>query len=181
MVQSTTQNEIVDLNKEYTFFSWAAQGTVNPIAAERAEGVYFWDTSGKRYLDFNSQLMNVNIGHGNRKVIQAIKDQAEKLTYMYPGIATDPRGRLGEKLAEITPGTLKKTFFCLSGTEANESAIKIARQYSGRQKILGRFRAFHGQGFASQQAGGDPRRVPNEPGVGWVVNIHDPYRYRCLF
>ncbi len=181
MVQSTTQNEIVDLNKAYTFFSWEAQGAVNPIPAERAEGVYFWDTSGKRYLDFNSQLMNVNIGHGNHKVIQAIKDQAEKLTYMYPGIATDPRGRLGEKLAEITPGTLKKTFFSLSGTEANESAIKIARQYTGRQKILGRFRAFHGQGFASQQAGGDPRRIVNEPGVGWVVNFHDPYRYRCLF
>src|SRR5512143_2815970 len=123
MVSSATQSEIVDLNKEYTFFSWAVQGAVNPIPVERAEGVYFWDASGKRYLDFNSQLMNVNIGHGNRKVIEAIKAQAEQLTYMYPGIATDPRGRLGEKLAQITPGTLKKTFFSLSGTEANESAI----------------------------------------------------------
>jgi taurine--2-oxoglutarate transaminase len=178
---SVAQHDTVDLNKEYTFFSWAVQGAVDPIPVERAEGVYFWDTSGKRYLDFNSQLMDVNIGHGNRKVIQAIKDQAEKLPYVYPGIATDPRGRLGEKLAQITPKALKKTFFSVSGTEANESAIKIARLYTGRQKILGRFRSFHGQGFGAQEAGGDPRRIPNEPGVGWVVHVHDPYRYRCLF
>jgi taurine--2-oxoglutarate transaminase len=181
MVAPATSSEIVDLNREYTFFSWAVQGAVNPIPAVRADGVYFWDDAGKRYLDFNSQLMNVNIGHGNRKVIEAIKQQAETLSYMYPGIATDPRGRLGEKLAQITPGTLKKTFFSLSGTEANESAMKIARQYTGRQKILARFRSFHGQGFGAQQAGGDPRRIANEPGVGWVVHVHDPYRYRCLF
>ncbi len=173
--------DIIDLNKDYTFFSWAVQGAVNPIAATRAEGIYFWDVDGKRYIDFNSQLMNVNIGHGNRKVIEAIKQQAETLTYMVPGIATDPRGRLGEKLARITPSDLKKTFFSLSGTEANENAMKIARSYTGRQKILARFRAFHGQGFGAQQAGGDPRRLPNEPGVPWVVHIHDPYRYRCLF
>lgn len=181
MATPALQQEIIDLNREYTFFSWAVQGAVNPIPATRAEGIYFWDADGKRYIDFNSQLMNVNIGHGNRKVIEAIKEQAENLSYMYPGIATDPRGRLGERLAQITPGSLKKTFFSLSGTEANESAIKIAKQYSGRQKILARFRSFHGQGFGAQQAGGDPRRIPNEPGVGWVVHIHDPYRYRCLF
>ena len=181
MTAPTAQNEIIDLNKEYTFFSWAAQNTINPIAAVRGEGIYFWDADGKRYLDFNSQLMNVNVGHGNRHVIDAIKEQAETLSYMYPGIATDPRGRLGEKLAQITPGKLKKTFFSLSGTEANESAMKIARQYTGRQKILGRFRAFHGQGFGAQEAGGDPRRLANEPGVPWVVHFHDPYRYRCLF
>ena len=176
-----TQQQIVDLNREYTFFSWEVQGGVKPIPAVRAEGVYFWDADGKRYIDFNSQLMNVNIGHGNRHVIDAIKHQAETLSYMYPGIATDPRGKLGEKLAEITPGTLKKTFFGLSGTEANESAFKIARQYTGRQKVIGRFRSFHGQGFGAQQAGGDPRRIANEPGVGWVVHVHDPYRYRCVF
>ncbi|MEP7284232.1 MAG: aminotransferase class III-fold pyridoxal phosphate-dependent enzyme [Chloroflexota bacterium] len=178
---SPAQDEIIDLNKEYTFFSWAAQASVNPIPATHAEGIYFWDADGKRYLDFNSQLMNVNIGHGNRKVIEAIKQQAETLTYMYPGIATDPRGKLGEKLAEITPGTLKKTFFSLSGTEANESAMKLARQYTGRQKILARYRSFHGQGFGAQQAGGDPRRLENEPGVPWIVHVHDPYRYRCVF
>jgi taurine---2-oxoglutarate transaminase len=181
MVAPATSSEIVDLNREYTFFSWAVQGAVSPIPAVRAEGVYFWDDADKRYLDFNSQLMNVNIGHGNRKVIGAIQQQAETLSYMYPGIATDPRGRLGEKLAQITPGTLKKTFFSLSGTEANESAMKIARQYTGRQKVVARFRSFHGQGFGAQQAGGDPRRIANEPGVGWVVHVHDPYRYRCLF
>ncbi|MHB8624673.1 MAG: aminotransferase class III-fold pyridoxal phosphate-dependent enzyme [Aggregatilineales bacterium] len=181
MTAPTAQNEIVDLNREYTFFSWEVQGNVKPIPVTRAEGVYFWDSDGKRYLDFNSQLMNVNVGHGHPKVIEAIKRQAETLSYIYPGLATDPRGRLGERLAQITPGSLKKTFFSLSGTEANESAIKIARQYTGRQKILGRFRSFHGQGFGAQQAGGDPRRLPNEPGVGWAIHFHDPYRYRCLF
>jgi len=181
MATTTAQNEIVDLNREYTFFSWEVQGTVKPIPVTRAEGVYFWDSDGKRYLDFNSQLMNVNVGHGHPKVIEAIKRQAETLSYIYPGMATDPRGRLGERLAAITPGSLKKTFFSLSGTEANESAIKIARQYTGRQKILGRFRSFHGQGFGAQQAGGDPRRLANEPGVPWAIHFHDPYRYRCLF
>ncbi len=181
MTNSPTQAEIIDLNREYTFFSWGAQNTFSPIPVVRAEGVYFWDANGKRYLDFNSQLMNVNIGHGHRKVIDAIKAQAESVAYMYPGIATDPRGRLGEKLAQITPGTLKKSFFSLSGTEANENAMKVARQYTGRQKILSRFRAFHGQGFGAQQAGGDPRRLTNEPGVPWIVHVHDPYRYRCVF
>src|SRR5579859_1363255 len=181
MTTPVVKDAMIDLNKEYTFFSWDVQGAVNPIHAVRADGIYFWDANGKRYIDFNSQLMNVNIGHGNRKVIETIKKQAETLTYMYPGIATDTRGKLGEKLAEITPGNLKKTFFSLSGTEANEAALKMARQYSGRQKILARFRSFHGQGFGAQQAGGDPRRVPNEPGVPWVIHFHDPYRYRCLF
>jgi len=181
MTNTNTQQHIADLNREYTFFSWEVQGSVKPIPVTRAEGVYFWDADGKRYLDFNSQLMNVNVGHGHPKVIEAIKRQAESLSYIYPGLATDPRGRLGERLAQITPGSLKKTFFSVSGTEANESAMKIARQYTGRQKILGRFRAFHGQGFGAQQAGGDPRRLANEPGVPWVVHVHDPYRYRCLF
>src|SRR5437870_10780784 len=115
-----TGDEIIALCKQHTLFEWSAQANVNPIPVVRAKGVYFWDSDGKRYLDFNSQLMNVNIGHGNRHVIEAIQKQAENLTYMYPGIATDARGRLGEKLAQITPGTLKKTFFGLSGTEANE-------------------------------------------------------------
>ncbi|MBX3064065.1 MAG: aminotransferase class III-fold pyridoxal phosphate-dependent enzyme [Anaerolineae bacterium] len=181
MVAPTMQDEIIDLNKEYTLFPWGAQAPVNPIPVTHAEGIYFYDANGKRYIDFNSQLMNVNIGHGNKHVIEAIKRQADQLQFVYPGMATDPRGKLGEKLQQIAPGTLKKTFFSLSGTEANENAFKIARQYTGRQKVLARYRSFHGQGFAAQQAGGDPRRIPNEPGVGWVVHFQDPYRYRCMF
>ncbi|MBX3084871.1 MAG: aminotransferase class III-fold pyridoxal phosphate-dependent enzyme [Anaerolineae bacterium] len=178
---ATSFDEIIDLNKEYTLFPWGAQGAVNPIPVTNAEGIYFYDANGKKYIDFNSQLMNVNIGYGNKHVIDAIKRQADQLAYVYPGMATDPRGKLGEKIAQHLPGTLKKTFFSLSGTEANENAFKIARQYNGRAKILSRYRSFHGQGFGAQQAGGDPRRIPNEPGVGWVVHFHDPYQYRCLF
>lgn len=182
MTAPTLHNEtIIDLNKEYTLFPWGPQAPVNPLPIAHAEGIYLYDANGKRYIDFNSQLMNVNIGHGNKHVIDAIKRQAEQLAYVYPGMATDPRGRLGEKLAQITPGSLKKSFFSLSGTEANENAFKVARHYTGRQKILARYRSFHGQGFAAQQAGGDPRRIANEPGVGWVVHFQDPYRYRCMF
>ncbi len=174
-------DEMVALNHDYTLFSWEAQGGVKPIPVERAEGIYFWDVNGKRYIDFNSQLMNVNIGHGNKKVIQAIKDQADKLAYVYPGMATDVRGKLGEKLAEITPGSLKRTFFGTSGTEATEAAIKIARLYTGRQKIVARYRSFHGGGFGAMSVGGDPRRIANEPSVPWAVHVQDPYRYRCMF
>lgn len=142
--QYSEAQTIVSKNREYTFFSWSVQNTVQPIPIVRAEGVYFWDADGKRYLDFSSQLMNLNIGHQHPKVIEAIKKQAETLCFAHPGLATKPRGDLGEKIAEVTPGDLKKTFFCLGGAEANENAIKIARHYTGRQKILSRYRAYHG-------------------------------------
>ncbi|MGD8751449.1 MAG: aminotransferase class III-fold pyridoxal phosphate-dependent enzyme, partial [Anaerolineales bacterium] len=127
-----TADELAQLSKEYTFFSWSVQSEVNPIPIDHAEGVYFWDANGKRYIDFSAQLMNVNIGHQHPKVIAAIKEQAETLCYSHPGMATEPRGRLGKILAEVTPGNLKKTFFCLGGAEANENAIKMARLYTGR-------------------------------------------------
>lgn len=174
-------DEIVQINHDHTMYSWVAQGTVKPIPIDHANGIYLYDPNGKRYIDFNSQLMNVNVGHGHPKVIQAIKDQAEKLAYVYPGFATDVRGKLGEKLAEITPGTLSRVFFGTSGTEATEAAFKIARLYTKRQKIVARYRSFHGGGFAAMTVGGDPRRIPNEPSVPWAVHVHDPYRYRCQF
>jgi taurine--2-oxoglutarate transaminase len=173
--------ELVDLNRKYTLFSWAVQNAVNPIPAERAEGVYLWDVEGKRYIDFASQLMNVNIGHGDKRVIQAIKDQADQLLYVYPGMATKARGELGEMLAEITPKRLTKTFFTLGGAEAVENAMKIARLYTGKQKVLARYRSYHGATAGAATAGGDPRGTPAEPGVPWIVHVHDPYRYRCLF
>jgi taurine--2-oxoglutarate transaminase len=174
-------DEVVQKNHDYTIYSWVAQGTVKPIAVDTAEGIYFTDVNGKRYIDFNSQLMNVNVGHGHKRVIQAIKDQADKLAYVYPGMATDIRGKLGEKLAQITPGSLTRTFFGTSGTEATETAMKVARLYTGRQKIVARYRSFHGGGFGAMTVGGDPRRIPNEPSVPWAVHVHDPYRYRCQF
>jgi taurine--2-oxoglutarate transaminase len=172
--------EIIRLNREYTFFSWATQGVVDPVPVEQAEDVYLWDAEGKRYLDFSAQLMNVNIGHSHPKVIQAIKEQADRLLYVAPAFATQPRGELGRMLAEITPGDLKKTFFTLGGAEANENAIKIARMFTGRQKIVTRYRSYHGATYGAISAGGDPRRLPIEPGIPGIVRVFDPHCYRCI-
>jgi taurine--2-oxoglutarate transaminase len=176
-----TSKEIIDLNKEYTFYSWSNQGQVNPIPVTRAEGVYFWDADGKRYLDFASQLVNTNVGHQHPKVVKAIQEQAAQLTFASPSMATEPRGLLGKKLAEITPGDLKKTFFTLGGAEANENAIKIARFYTGRHKILARYRSYHGATLGALALTGDYRRLPAEPAISGVVHVLDPYCYRCPF
>jgi taurine--2-oxoglutarate transaminase len=176
-----TNEEIIRLNRDYTFFSWAAQGAVNPIPVARAEGVYLWDADGQCYLDFSSQLMNVNIGHSHPRVVAAIKEQADQLLYAAPAFATQARGELGQKLAKIAPGDLKKTFFTLGGAEANENAIKIARMVTGRQKIVTRYRSYHGATYGSMSAGGDPRRLPIEPGIPGIVRVFDPHCYRCVF
>jgi taurine---2-oxoglutarate transaminase len=176
-----TSKEIVALNREYTFFSWSVQGQVNPIPVEKAEGIFFWDTDGKRYIDFSSQLMNANIGHQHPKVVKAIQDQAEKLCFVHPGNATEPRGLLGKKLAEVTPGNLKKAFFTLGGSEANENAIKIARFYTGRYKILSRYRSYHGATYGSIALTGDYRRLAVEPVMPGGVHFLDPFCYRCPF
>jgi len=147
----------------------------------KARGCYFWDADGKRYLDFASQLMNVNTGHQHPKVVAAIKDQAERLCYAYPGMATQPRGELGKILAEVTPGDLNKTFFTLGGAEAVDNAIKLARLYTGRQKVVTRYRSYHGATYGAISATGDPRRLPVEPGIPGIVRVFDPYCYRCVF
>jgi taurine--2-oxoglutarate transaminase len=169
------------MNREFTFFSWSVQGQINPIPVEKAEGIYFWDMDGKRYIDFSSQLMNTNIGHQHPKVVKAIQDQAAKLCFVHPGNATEPRGLLGKKLAEVTPGNLKKTFFTLGGAEANENAIKIARFYTGRNKILARYRSYHGATHGSIALTGDYRRLAVEPAMPGVVHFLDPFCYRCPF
>jgi taurine---2-oxoglutarate transaminase len=176
-----TAEEIIRLNRDYTFFSWSVQSQVNPIAAVRSKGVHFWDADGRRYLDFSSQLMNVNIGHGNRKVIKAVQEQVEQLAYVYPGIATEPRGRLGQLLAEVTPGDLDKAFFTLGGAESNDHALRIAHLYTGRQKIVSRYRSYHGASGGALALSGDPRRLPAEPLMPGIVRVLDPYCYRCPF
>jgi len=173
--------ETVDLCREYTFFSWSVQSQVNPIPVTSAEGVYFWDADGKRYLDFSSQLMNTNIGHQHPKVVKAIQDQAAELCFVYPGNATEARALLGKRMAEVTPGKLKKTFFTLGGAEANENAIKFARFYTGRHKILARYRSYHGATYGSIALTGDYRRNPVEPAMPGVVHFLDPFCYRCPF
>lgn len=173
--------EIVDLCKRHTLFSWSAQKTVNPIAVDRAKGIHFWDTDGKRYIDFNSQLMCVNIGHNHPRVIEAIKAQADKLLFAYPGTATEPRAQLGKTLSEIVGGGIHKFFFTSDGAGANEAAIRTARDYTGRHKILSRYRSYHGGTHLTMMATGEPRRWPNEPGAPGFVKVMDPVPYRYSF
>jgi taurine--2-oxoglutarate transaminase len=181
VITKLSTKDIVKLNKDYTLFSWSVQSATNPIPISHAQGVYFWDTDGKRYIDFSSQLMNMNIGHQHPKVIKAIQDQAAQLCYAHPGMATEARGLLGQKIAEVAPGNLNKTFFCLGGAEANENAIKIARFYTGRNKIMARYRSYHGATHGAIALTGDYRRLPVEPALPGVVHFLDPFCYRCPF
>jgi taurine--2-oxoglutarate transaminase len=167
--------DIVELSRRHTMFEWSAQGAVDPIPVARAKGVYFWTPEGKRFLDFNSQLMCVNIGHGDERVIRAIADQAVTLPYANPFMATEARARLGVRLAQLTPGDIDVFFFTNGGAEANENAIKIARAYTGRHKILARYRSYHGGTAGAMALTGDPRRWSTEPGMPGVVHVLDPY------
>ena len=171
-----TGDEIIALTKKHTIFEWAVQGAVDPIPVARAKGVYFWTPEGKRFIDFNSQLMCVNIGHGDPRVIKAIQDQAATLAYANPFMATEPRARLGERLAKICPGDIDVFFFTNGGAEANENAFKIARAYTGRPKILARYRSYHGGTGAALTATGDPRRWAMEPGMPGIVHVPHPYK-----
>ncbi len=174
----TTTADIIKSNKDFTLTSWTAQNAWNPIVMDRGEGVYFWDTDGKRWIDWSSQLVNVNIGHGNPHVIKAIQDHVSRISFAYPGIATEARGKLGELVAEVTPGDLNHSFFCNGGTDAIENAIKIARLVTGKSKILTRYRSYHGATFGAATAGGDPRRHGHGPGIPDIVRLPDPYAYR---
>ena len=155
------------------------QNAINPIPVAGAEGRHFWDYDGKRYLDFASQLVNVNIGHQHPKIIQAIKDQADKLCTIGPPMASESRSQLGRMLAEVTPGDLSVSFFTNGGAEANENAIKLARMVTGRHKIIARYRSYHGATHGAVSLTGDPRRWAVEPGMAGIVRAFDPYTYRC--
>ena len=175
-------SEILPLSLEHNFWSWSAQGSVTPIPVKRAKGVYFWDADDKRYLDFNSMLMCVNIGHGDERVIEAIAQQARQLPFVAPSMTTKPRAVLGKMLSEITPGDLNHFFFTSGGAEANENAIKLARAYTGKHKILARYRSYHGATAGAMSLTGDPRRLAWEPNLmPGVVHFLDPYRYRSTF
>jgi len=170
-----TGEEIVELCRRHTLFEWSAQAAVDPIPVARAKGIYFWTPEGKRFIDFNSQLMCVNIGHGDERVIRAIKEQAEVLPYANPFMATEVRARLGAKLAEITPGDIDAFFFTNGGAEANENAIRIARLFTGRHKIGARYRSYHGGTAGALTLTGDPRRWAAEPGIPGVFRIPEFY------
>src|SRR5579871_5667325 len=170
-----TSEEIVRLSKKHTLFEWSPQEAFDPLPVARAKGVHFWTPDGKQYLDFNSQLMCVNIGHADERVVRAIQEQAAVLPYVNPSLTTEPRAKLGAKLAEITPGDIDVFFFTNGGAEANENAIKLARLATGRHKILARYRSYHGATAGAMTLTGDPRRWASEPGMPGVVHVLDPY------
>lgn len=182
MVKNSTTNSEQSLknNLDYTLFSWSKQAGLNPINVTKAEGVYFYDDKGKKYIDFSSQLMNVNIGHGNQRITDAVARQMQQVSYVFPGMVTDARGELAKMLSEIAPGNLTKTLFTLGGSEAIENAIKLARMYTGRHKIITQYQSYHGATYGAVTAGGDPRRFPvDSQQMPNVVHVENPYFYRC--
>lgn len=174
---STGRNAVERRDKEYVFGTWSYQNEVDPTEVVEGEGVRFRTSRGDELLDLSGQLMCSNLGHSADAVADAMAEQARRGAYFAPGFATEARADLGEKLAEITPGDLSKTFFSTSGTEAVEAAIKIARMYTGKHKIVSRYRSYHGATYGSISVTGDPRRLAAEPGIPGTIKAPDPYAY----
>lgn len=173
-----TGKEVIEKQKKYVLQSWSKQGNLNPIAVEKAEGIYFYDYDGKRYTDMSSQLVNLNVGFGNKDIAEAIKAQVDKYCFVGPSYAAEPRSELAEMIVNLLPDTFGKVFFTNAGADANENAIKIARMYTGRKKIFSRYRSYHGSSFGAGNLTGEPRRYPLEPGIPGFVKFFDPYIYR---
>lgn len=170
--------EISEMSKKYNLHSWSVQGDLNPRVMTKCEGVYFWDGEGKRYYDMSSQLVNMNIGHRNKKVIKAIQDQVEKIPYAAPGFATEVKSEFAKAILDIAPDNMGKVFFTLGGADANENAIKIAKMFTGRNKIFSRYRSYHGATYGAANLTGEPRRYTCEPGIPGFVKFFDPYVYQ---
>src|SRR5438128_9464322 len=171
--------KVVADDRQYLIHSWSVQSALNPLPVAGAEGRYFWDYAGKRYLDFASHLVNLNIGHQHPKLVAAIREQADRLCTIGPPMANDKRSELARLVAEVMPGDLNRTFFTNGGAEANENAVKLARWVTGRHKIVVRYRSYHGATGGAITLTGDPRRWFAEPGIPGVVRMLDPYTYRC--
>jgi taurine--2-oxoglutarate transaminase len=176
---SDTGKAVIQDNLDYTLFSWSKQKGISPIAVKYGEGVYLYDYDGKRYLDFSSGLMNVNIGHGNQRVTEAVARQMQEVSYVTPNCVTKIRGELGKKLASVTPEGLNKSLFTVCGATAVENAIKLARLYTGRHKILTRYQSYHGASYGAMSAGGDPRKLPADAQQAPnFIHFEIPYKYR---
>jgi taurine---2-oxoglutarate transaminase len=170
---------IIQDNLDYTLFSWSKQKGNDPIAVKYGEGVYLYDYNGKRYIDFSSGLMNVNIGHGNQRITNAVVKQMQEISYVTPSCVTKVRGELGKKLAAICPGDLNKAFFTICGATSIENSIKLARLYTGRHKILSRYQSYHGSSAGAMTASGDPRKLPvDAQQAPNFVHFDLPYAYR---
>jgi taurine---2-oxoglutarate transaminase len=179
LLKKSETEEIIRDNTDYTLFSWSKQKGSNPIAVKYGEGVYLYDYDGKRYIDFSSGLMNVNIGHGDQRITAAVVRQMQEVSYVTPSCVTRVRGELGKKLAEICPGDLNKAFFTLCGATSIENAIKLARLYTGRHKILTRYQSYHGSSNGAMTASGDPRKLPvDAQQAPNFVHFDLPYAYR---
>ncbi len=169
---------IREKQKKYVLQSWSKQGSINPIPVEKAEGIYYYDFDGNRYTDMASQLVNLNLGYGNKDIAEAIKTQVDKYCYISPSLASEPRADLAEKIIGLLPDTFGKVFFTNAGADANENAIKMAKMYTGRNKVFSRYRSYHGSSFGAGNLTGEPRRYPLEPGIPGFVKFFDPYIYR---
>ncbi|GAB3956112.1 aspartate aminotransferase family protein [Spirosoma harenae] len=182
MLDTTTLSETEEVlqdNFDSTVFVWSKQKGISPIAVKYAQGVYLYDYDGKRYIDFSSGLMNVNIGHGNQRITEAVVRQMQEVSYVTPYCVTKVRGELGKKLAEICPGDLNKAYFTLCGATSIEAALKMARSYTGRHKILSRYQSYHGATYGALSVGGDPRKLPDDSQQSPnFVHIDIPYKYR---
>lgn len=171
-------NEIKEMQVNYNLQSWSKQRGINPIPIEKADGIYMWDFDGNRYSDMSSQLVNLNVGHNCRPIIEAIKEQAEKYCYLSPSYGSEPRAKLAKMVVDLMPDNMGKVFFTNGGADANENAIKIARMYTGRNKVFSRYRSYHGSTFGAGNLTGEPRRYPLEPGIPGFIHFFDPYVYR---
>ena len=169
------------LDRAHVFHSWSAQALISPMVISRAEGCHVWDHEGRQYLDFSSQLVNVNIGHQHPKVVKAIQDQAARLCTIAPQHANDQRSEAARLIAELAPGDLDKVFFTNGGADAIENAVRMARLHTGRHKVLTTYRSYHGNTATAIQMTGDPRRWPNDGGATGVVHFFGPYAYRSPF
>ena len=172
--------EVLAADRAHVFHSWSAQGALRPLPVARAEGSYFWDYDGRRYLDFSSQLVNTNLGHQHPRVTAAIAQQAARLATIAPQHAIDVRGEAATRIAALAPDGLEKVFFTGGGADANENAIRMARLHTGRSKVLSFYRSYHGNTGAAITSTGDPRRWPNEFATGHV-HFFGPYLYRSSF
>ncbi|CAK9883792.1 MAG: Taurine--pyruvate aminotransferase [Candidatus Erwinia impunctatus] len=175
-----TNQDVKQLDRDYVFHSWSAQGNLNPLVIAGAEGCELWDYEGKRYLDFSSQLVNVNIGYQHPHVLEAMKAQIDSLVTIAPATANLARGEAAKRIVELAPEGFSKVFFTNAGADANENAIRMARMYTGRDKVLSAYRSYHGNTGSAIAATGDSRRVPNEYSRGHV-HFFNPYLYRSEF
>ena len=180
-LDSMTEADVRSLDRAHVFHSWSAQGLIDPLPIARAQGSYFWDYAGKRYLDFSSQLVNVNIGYQHPKVVAAIQEQAARLTTIQPSFANDARSEAARLITDVAPEGLTAVFFTNGGAEANENAIRMARLHTGRHKVLATYRSYHGATAGAITLTGDPRRWPSEPGFPGIVHFWGPYTYRSAF